>query len=110
MDLFDRLRRLRLRIAVFSVLLGAVFVSLCVLLFWFRDVASVGIIASVALVLILSFTLLIGVTVAHYKKLCRDSLAQTLLKDSFSNVSFHAKEGFSKEEIEEINYYLKDII
>ena len=100
MDLFDRLRRLRLRIAAFSLLLGAVFVSGGILLFWIRDMALVGIIASVALVLILSFILLIGITVAHYKKLCRESLAETLLKDSFSGVSFHAKKGFSREEIE----------
>ena len=101
MDLFDRLRRLRLRICLFVSALFLVLIAFLVSLFWNPSFETVGILASAALVFVLAFVLLISVTVSRYKRLCKDNLMKELLEDSYGSVSYHEKNGFSKEEIDE---------
>ncbi len=99
MDLFDRLRRLRWRIRLFSLALFLIVLAFVVSLFFNLSAETVGVLASLALSFVLSVSLLIALTVTRYKKLCKDNLMKELLEDSYASVSYRGKEGFSEEEI-----------
>lgn len=99
MDLFDRLRRLRMRIRLFVLALILVLGAFIATLFLNLSVETVGILASVALVFVLGFLLLIALTVSRYKRLCKNNLMKELLEDSYASVSYREKDGFSEEEI-----------
>ena len=101
MDLFDRLRRYRLRIRLFVFSLLLVLIAFLASLFFDLPLETVGILASAALVFVLGFLLLISVTVSRYKRLCKDNLMKELLEDSYGSVSYREKDGFSEEEIAE---------
>lgn len=99
MDLFDRLRRLRVRIRLFSFTLLAVLLAFVAMLFCGFSQEAVGILASLALSSILVLALLVAITVSHYKRLCKDNLMKELLEDSYASVSYREKEGFTEEDI-----------
>ena len=99
MDLFDRLRRLRIRIRLFSLTLLAIILAFVVMLFCGLSEEAIGILASLTLSLVLGFVLLVALTVTRYKKLCKDNLMKELLEDSYASVSYREKDGFSEEEI-----------
>lgn len=99
MDLFDRLRRLRWRIRLFSLTLFLIVLAFVVALFFNLSQETTGVLASLALSSVLSISLLIALTVSRYKSLCRNNLMKELLEDSYASVSYREKEGFSEEEI-----------
>ena len=99
MDLFDRLRRLRIRIRLFSLTLLAVLLAFMATLFLGLSEYTIGILASLTLSSVLVLALLIALTVTRYKRLCKDNLMKELLEDSYASVSYREKEGFSEEEI-----------
>ena len=99
MDLFDRLRRLRWRIRLFSITLCLIVLAFVVSLFFDLSAETVGVLASLALSSVLSISLLIALTVTRYKKLCRNNLMKELLEDSYASVSYRGKEGFPEEMI-----------
>lgn len=101
MDLFRRLRRYRFRIRLFVLALLLILIAFSISLFLKPSLETVGILASVALVFVLAFVLLIAVTVSRYKRLCKDNLMKELLEDSYGSVSYREKDGFSEEEIAE---------